>query len=109
MTPIHILFAKMVVKMFHISLKYTFTTCFNLTGPSSGNILFSRNCTAHIVTRTLRFAVVYLFLVLYDIPFSYFLYCGCSVHQPAHDQEAVNPVVHRAATTFGFHKVLGTS
>jgi hypothetical protein len=51
----------MLVKMFFILLKYinsiSFTICFNHTGPSSGNTLFSRNishctqCHSYVVCR----------------------------------------------------------
>jgi hypothetical protein len=68
MTIIHILFAKMLVKMF----SHVITTCFNLTRPSSGNIFFHGIYrSAYIVTRTLKYAVVYLFLVLYGVSCSY--------------------------------------
>jgi hypothetical protein len=72
----------MFVKMLYKSLKYIhsifFTTCFNHTGPSSGNNLFQGiYCTAHNVTRTCRFLLIWCYKVS---PFPIFLYCGCSVY-----------------------------
>jgi hypothetical protein len=68
MTSIHILFAKILVKIFNISLKYTqllhvLTSLGHLKVNS-----FSRNL---VVTRTLKYAVVYLFLVLHGVPSTY--------------------------------------
>jgi hypothetical protein len=71
--------------MFYMSLKYIhsiyFTTCFNHTGPSSGNTLFSRNIS-HCTQYQLYSLSMSLFinLVLYGVPSSNFLYCSCSVH-----------------------------
>jgi hypothetical protein len=76
MTPIHILFAKMFVKMFQMQLKvYTFATCFNLTGPSSTNILFQGIYrTAHIVTHILTYAVCHCIFIFGDIWCTLFLF-----------------------------------
>jgi hypothetical protein len=74
MTPIHMLFAKMLVKMFHMSLKYIHLLHVSTSlGHLQVTFFFQRIYrTAHIVTRTLKYVVVYLFLVLYGVPSSYF-------------------------------------
>jgi hypothetical protein len=65
MTPIYILVAKMIVKMLHMSLKYIHLLH---SSTSLGHIqvtFFFQGIyrTAHMVTHTLKYAVVYLFLV----------------------------------------------
>jgi hypothetical protein len=80
MTPIHILFAKMLVKMFHMSLEYIHLLHVSISlGHPQVTFFFKESIALHTVTRTLKYAVVYLFLVLYGAPSSYFLYCGCSL------------------------------
>jgi hypothetical protein len=62
MTLIQISFAKMLVKMFHMSLIYIysifFTTCFNHTEPYSSNNLFSRHLSHCILGRLYSKCVV---------------------------------------------------
>jgi hypothetical protein len=66
MTPIHILFAKLLVKMF-MSLKYIHLLHVS-TSLDHPQVIFFFNESialhAHIITRTLKYAFVYLFLVL---------------------------------------------
>jgi hypothetical protein len=72
MTPFQILFAKMLVKMFHM-LKYIHLLHVSTSLGHLHLTLFFQGIyrTAHVVTRTLKYAVVYLFLVLYVVPSSY--------------------------------------
>jgi hypothetical protein len=70
MTPIYILFARMLDKMFHISIKYTQLLHVSTTQGNFSVTFFFQGIyrTAHSVTRTLKYSVVFLFLVLHGVP-----------------------------------------
>jgi hypothetical protein len=69
MTPFQILFAKMLVKMFHMSLKYIHLLHVSTSLGHLHLTFFFQGIyrTAHIVTRTLKYAVVCLFLVTHMV------------------------------------------
>jgi hypothetical protein len=79
MTPIHMLFVRMLVKMFHMSLIYIHLLHVSTSlGHFQATIFFQGIYhIAHIVTRSVKYAVVNLFLVLYGVSSSYFL---CSLY-----------------------------
>jgi hypothetical protein len=61
--------------MFYMSLKYIhsiyFITCFNHTGPSSGNSFLKESIALHTMSLILLSMSLFTNLVLYDVPSSY--------------------------------------
>jgi hypothetical protein len=72
MTPINILFAKMLAKMFHRSLKYIYLLHVSTSLGHLQVTLFFQGIyhTAHIATRTLKGMSLFISLLLYGVPSS---------------------------------------
>jgi hypothetical protein len=66
--------------MFHMSLKYIHLLHVSTSLGHLQVTFFFQGVyrTTHIVTRTLKYAVICIFLVLYCVPSSHFLCYGCS-------------------------------
>jgi hypothetical protein len=76
--------------MFHMSLKYIHLV--HVSTSLQVTFFFKESITLRTLWLVLSSMLLYIYLWCYMVsPLPIFLYCGCSVTQHAHDQEAAHP------------------